>query len=54
MIEPRVASSMVAGALGARFLSPVELVALVAFGAIAGWSGAVVSLSRESLEAPGS
>ena len=54
MIEPRVASSMVAGALGANFLSPVELVALVAFGAIAGWSGAVVSLSRESLEAPGS
>ncbi len=54
MIEPRVASSMVAGALGANFLSPGELVALVAFGALAGWAGAVVSLSRESLEAPGS
>ena len=53
LIEPRLASSLVASALAANFLSPLELVALVAFGAVAGWSGAVVSLSRESLEAPG-
>jgi len=52
-IAPRVASSLVAGALAARFLSPIELVALVAFGGIAGWTGAVVSLSRESLDTPG-
>ncbi len=54
LIAPRVASSLVAGALAGSFLSPAELVALVVFGAIAGWAGAVVSLSRESLEAPGS
>lgn len=53
LIEPRVASSLVAGALAASFLSPLELVALVVFGALAGWTGAVVSLSRESLETPG-
>lgn len=53
MIEPRVAGSMVAGALAATFLSAVELVALICFGAVAGWAGAVVSLSRESLESPG-
>ena len=53
LIAPRVASSLVAGALAARFLSPIELAALVVFGAIAGWTGAVVSLSRESLETPG-
>jgi cell division transport system permease protein len=52
-IAPRVASSIVAGALAATFLSPFELTALVIFGAVAGWAGAVVSLSRESLEAPG-
>lgn len=52
-IAPRVASSLVAGALAARFLSPIELAALVAFGGIAGWTGAVVSLSRESLDTPG-
>ncbi len=53
-IEPRVASSLVAGALAASFLSAAELAGLVVFGAIAGWTGAVVSLSRESLETPGS
>lgn len=52
MLAPRIASSLVAGALAARFLSPIELVALVAFGGIAGWTGAVVSLSRESLDTP--
>ena len=52
LIAPRVASSLVAGALAASFLSVAELVALVAFGAVAGWAGAVVSLSRESLETP--
>lgn len=50
LIAPRVASSLVASALAASFLSVTELVALVVFGAIAGWAGAVVSLSRESLE----
>lgn len=50
LIAPRVASSLVASALAASFLSATELVALVVFGAIAGWAGAVVSLSRESLE----
>ncbi|MEO7795363.1 MAG: FtsX-like permease family protein [Thermoanaerobaculia bacterium] len=53
LIAPRVASSLVAGALAESFLSPTELAALVLFGAIAGWTGAVVSLSRESLETPG-
>jgi cell division transport system permease protein len=53
LIEPRLATSLVAGALAASFLSPFELVALVGFGAVAGWAGAVVSLSRESLEASG-
>lgn len=52
-IAPRIAGSLVAGALAASFLSAAELVALVLFGAIAGWTGAVVSLSRESLESPG-
>lgn len=50
LIAPRVASSLVASALAASFLTATELVALVAFGAIAGWAGAVVSLSRESLD----
>ncbi len=53
VLAPRVASSLVAGSLAATFLSPAELVALVLFGGIAGWTGAIVSLSRESLEAPG-
>ena len=53
MIAPRVASSLVAGTLAAQFLRPGELAALVAFGAIAGWTGAVVSLSRETLDTPG-
>ena len=54
LIEPRIASSLLAGALASRFLTPLELVALVAFGALAGWTGAVVSLNRETLDAPGS
>jgi cell division transport system permease protein len=52
-VAPRVATSIVAGALAGTFLSPLELTALIVFGAVAGWAGAVVSLSRESLEAPG-
>ncbi|MEO8276138.1 MAG: permease-like cell division protein FtsX [Thermoanaerobaculia bacterium] len=52
LLAQKVASSLVAGALAARFLSPVELAGLVAFGGVAGWTGAVVSLSRESLAAP--
>ncbi len=51
-LAPRVASSLVAGTLAARFLSPIELVVLVVFGGVAGWTGAVVSLSRESLATP--
>jgi cell division transport system permease protein len=52
-VAPRIASSLVAGALAGQFLDPVEIAALILFGGVAGWTGAVVSLSRETLESPG-
>jgi cell division transport system permease protein len=46
-LRPRIEGSLVASALAQRFLSPGEVSALLAFGAVAGLIGAVVSLGRE-------
>lgn len=49
-IQARIAQSQVAQAVAASFLAPGELAVLIGFGALAGWAGAIVSLSRESLD----
>ena len=46
-LQPRLGRSLVASVLAQRFFSPLEIAALLAFGALAGLAGAVVSLGRE-------
>lgn len=48
-LRPRIAESLIAEAVAARFLSPAEIALLLAFGALAGLVGSVVSLGREGL-----
>lgn len=49
VLRPRIASSLLAHAVAGSFLPPREIALLVAFGAVAGWVGAAVSLGRETL-----
>lgn len=53
VLQPRLERSLVAGALAERFLSPLEITALLAFGAAAGLAGAIVSLGREHAASEG-
>ncbi len=47
LLRPQLGHSLVATAIAQRFLSPLEVFGLLAFGALAGLSGAIVSLGRE-------
>ncbi|HRC84086.1 MAG TPA: FtsX-like permease family protein, partial [Thermoanaerobaculia bacterium] len=51
LAKARVASTLWGSMLLGRFLSPLELAGLVAFGTLAGLAGAVISLRRERLGA---
>jgi cell division transport system permease protein len=53
LLRPQLGHSLVASAIAQRFLSPLEIAGLLGFGAVAGLTGAIVSLGREHAASAG-
>jgi cell division transport system permease protein len=48
-LRPHLGDSLIVAALASRFLSPLEIAGMLAFGAAAGLAGAILSLGREQV-----